>query len=139
MSEIQTIPTLEELAERSGATAEFRTALGEFLRTRRANDRVRYNGGAPAVKVQRAIMQLLAARPELPVESVEVDGASGCSDFRGHLVAHAAGNEHRFRFVWDCAWKARQMGWKTFWGDPDQQRAAQEFGYQCFEVFEELG
>jgi hypothetical protein len=29
-------------------------------------------------------------------------------------------------------------GYTTFWGDPDQQRAAREFGWQCFERFDPM-
>lgn len=129
--------TLEELLSASRATREFRESVLHFAATQKSNDRVAFGRGNPPVKVLRAIMGLLEAEPTLVIDSVQVEGASGCSDYRGKLEVQPAGV--RFRFVWDCAWRAREQGWEDHFGYPDQQRAAREFGYRCFEVFEREG
>jgi hypothetical protein len=135
-----TVPTLDDLLERSSATDTFKSSVRDFAADRKFSEAISASPGSPPVKVLRAIQQLLDEHATLEVASVFVDGRSGCSDFRGHLDAHLAdGTRIRFRFVWDCAWRARQEGWKTFWGDPDQQKAAQVFGYRCFESFELAG
>ena len=131
------IPTLGDLIADSAATDSFRQAVAEFERGGRS-DRIVANAGAPAVKVLRAISQLLAAEPRLPIDSVIVEGRSGCSDFRGTLTARANGEDIRYDFVWDCAWRAEQAGFTTFWGGADQQRAAREFGWDCFQQFERV-
>lgn len=133
-----TIPSIDNLLGSSQATDAFKDAVRGLVQTGSPKDRVVFSHGLPPVKVQRVIAQLLEAEPGARIDAVTVDGTSGCSDFRGLLNVRLAGGEsRRYRFAWDCAWKAHQMGWKTFWGDPDQQRAAREFGYRCFEVFEE--
>jgi hypothetical protein len=140
MTSSVTVPSLDDLLEASAATESFKHAAREFA-TRKAviDDRIAFSPGAPPVKVLRVLQQLLEAEPALVIDAIAVAGQSGCSDFRGELTARLAdGSSRRFRFAWDCAWKARQMGWNTFWGDPDQQKAAQAFGYRCFEVFEPL-
>lgn len=129
------VPTLDDLLSRSAATPAFAADVRAYA-TKSPATRVTANSGAPPVKVLRAISQLLETRPNLAIESVEVHGESGCSDFRGSMKVRVAGAEHRFRFVWDCKWKATQLGWQDMFGDPDQMKAAREYGYQCFEVFE---
>ena len=128
------VPTIETLLERSAATPEFAEAVRAFAGNSRKSDRIQANPGSPPVKVLRVISQLLDQHPDLAVESVQINGASGCGDFTGTLTVEA-NSTHRFRFAWDCQWKASQAGYSTFWGDPDQQRAAREFGYQCFKEF----
>lgn len=131
-----TIPTLAELLAQSAATPEFHAAALEFESTRKPNAHIGYGPGNPPVKVLRAIMGFLEAFPTEPVDRVVVSGASGCSDYRGDIVVTSG--DRRFRFVWDCAWRAKEQGWDTFYGEPDQQRAAQAFGYRCFESFVEV-
>jgi hypothetical protein len=131
------VPTLAQLAAASSATAEFKAALDD-LAAGRHNPRIQFNAGSPPVKVQRLLCKLLETHPGEAIESVEVEGRSGCSDYRGTLHVRGA-RRFTVEFVWDCAWKASQVGYKTFWGDPDQQKAAREFGYQCFERFDEVG
>jgi hypothetical protein len=80
-------------------------------------------------------MKLIESYPELPLESLAVDGLSGCSDFRGSATAEPGGL--RFDFAWDCKWRAEQEGWLDAYGDPDQIRAARTFDYQCFERLEQ--
>jgi hypothetical protein len=36
-------------------------------------------------------------------------------------------------FAWDCRWRAQQQGWVDAFGFPDQIRAADEFGWNCFQ------
>ncbi|HEX2716469.1 MAG TPA: hypothetical protein VHM67_02250 [Gemmatimonadaceae bacterium] len=86
----------------------------------------------PAVKVERVLTQLLAEVGHEPIERVEIDARSGCSDFSGTLEVTVAGTRRTFDFVWDCRWRAEQEGWRDHWGEPDQIRAAREFGWQCF-------
>jgi len=129
------IPTTADLLESSAATSAFKDALLNAESMKSPNDRVRFSRGNPPVKVVRAISGLLEHSPALAIDRVEVSGASGCSDYRGEIVVN--GGERRFRFVWDCAWKASEMGWTDFFGEPDQIRAARTFGYRCFEVLEE--
>lgn len=128
-----TIPTIHELLEASAATEEFKAALRQYESSQQPNPHVAFLRPAPTVKALRAICGLLEQYPELPVSKVEISATSGCSDFRGELVVNG---EQRFAFVWDCAWKARQMGWTDYFGEPDQIRAAKTFGYRCFEKFE---
>jgi hypothetical protein len=87
---------------------------------------------SPAVKVTRVLTQLFAELPDVAIERIEVDARSGCSDFSGTVTIHADGSPRVFEFVWDCRWRAAQAGWLDHWGEPDQIRAAREFGWQCF-------
>lgn len=130
-------PSVETLIDVSAGTSEFKLALRQFMADSQPNRAVRFNRtGNPPIKVLRAILGLLEAQPGLRIESVEVSGASGCSDYRGSIRAFPSGRE--FRFVWDCAWRAREQGWEDHFGYPDQARAAREYGHRCFEVFEEV-
>lgn len=127
---------LRDLAARSRATPAFQAAIETFLHEQRPNDAIRFDEYAPPVKVERTLTQLLARHPELAVERVSVEGASGCAYFRGELHVLAAGEELRIHFHWDCKWKAQQQGWTDCFGFPDQIRAAREFGYDCFRQWE---
>ena len=123
---------LEGLLDESAATPEFRSAF-EAWRRGRDQDRIVVRGYSPDIKVERFLTKLFEALPDEPIESVEIDGRSGCSNFTGHAVLQPGGV--RVEFDWNCAWKAKDAG-LTAYGFPDQQRAAQEFGYDCFRVFE---
>jgi len=127
--------TLTLLLEQSAATDEFRAALAAW-RHRRPQDRIEVLGYAPDIKVERFLTKLFEALPEQVIDSVVVDGRSGCSNFTGEATLEPGGV--RVRFDWDCAWKAKVEG-LTAYGFPDQQRAAMEFGYDCFRVFEVVG
>ncbi|MCB2155226.1 hypothetical protein KQI84_10085 [bacterium] len=133
------VPTIESLLERSAATPEFAEAVRALAAGDTKTELIQANAGAPPVKVLRVISQLLDQHPDLPIESIQLEGQSGCADFIGQLTANANGSSLRIRFNWNCAWKAAEEGMKTFWGDPDQQEAAREFGYQCFKEFETIG
>jgi len=130
-------PALEKFLNESAAVPEFKEAVHAYADSRKPSDQIRANAGAPAVKVLRAITKLLEEFPGEPIESVEIDGSSGCSDFGGTMRV-AGGAVGEINFLWDCAWKADQAGYKDSWGYPDQQRAAAEFGYDCFQVFERI-
>ena len=132
MSDTLVVPTVEELLAASAATAEFRKELLTFSTAQRASSRIQFGPGNPPVKVLRAICGLLENQPTLAVDRVQVDAASGCSDYRGTMTVNGT---DKFQFVWDCRWRAEQEGFKDYFGDPDQIRAARTFGYRCFEVF----
>ena len=128
-----TFPDFESLLAASRATAAFRADLAAFS-SREPSERISVVGPSPRVKVLRAIAQLLHAEPSLSVDRVRVQAVSGCADFVGTMtVTDAAGELHAFDFEWNCEWKARQLGYVDGFGFPDQIRAAQEFGWDCFE------
>lgn len=124
---------IHDLIARSSATPEFRAALEEFLASGRPNEKIAFDARrSPNVKVERTLTRLLEAHPELALESVSIDGNSGCEYYRGTLTAVTADAEHRIEFYWDCKWRAEQQGWRDAFGFADQIRAAREFGYDCF-------
>ncbi|HET8653949.1 MAG TPA: hypothetical protein VFL93_00350 [Longimicrobiaceae bacterium] len=136
MQPIQHPVPLHEPLSRSRASAEFRDAVERFLRTGAPNDRIAFDTySSPPVKVARALTMLLVSHPELETERVAIDGVSGCEFYRGELTAHTAGGARRVSFEWNCKWKALEQGWTDHFGYPDQIRAAQEFGYDCFRVW----
>ncbi len=117
----------------SSATDEFRRDLNAFA-SRQPSDRIHASPQSPRVKVLRAITQLLHAEPTLEIDRVDVRAVSGCADFVGVLTAtDTSGAQHSYDFEWNCEWKAKQLGYVDGFGFPDQIRAAQEFGWQCFE------
>lgn len=128
---------LFELLDASVSVPSFRAAVRSFAATSAPNERILFPAHAPSVKVERALLKILESYPELPIESVQVDGVSGCEYFRGEAVIRAAGEERRIRFDWDCKWKALELGWTDYFGFPDQTRAAREFGHDCFRVWED--
>ena len=94
---------------------------------------------APRVKVLRVITQLIAAQRDLAIDRVRIEGISGCADYRGTVVAEIVDERPRtFAFVWDCAWRAAHEGWVDSRGNPEQVRAAREFGWQCFSVWNDV-
>lgn len=127
---------MDGILERSRATAAFKADLLAF-RGERRSERIEVRGYAPTVKVERVLAQLLASEPHLDVERVTVAGRSGCSDFSGFVTVQTSSGPRTFDFVWDCRWKAEQEGWVDCFGFPDQMRAAREFGWQCFEHWQE--
>lgn len=128
---------LLELLSRSAASDSFRAATREFLRTAQPSADLDFDRRSPPVKVERTLTKLLESYPGLPIERVVIDGASGCEFFRGMATVVAAGRPLQIRFEWNCRWKAEQLGWTDWFGFPDQARAAREFGYDCFRLWEE--
>lgn len=130
---------IHHFLERSAATPEFRDAVLAFVASGTPNDLVRFDHRSPPVKVERVLTKLLASEPATAISAVDVDGASGCEFYRGHARVEVAGGEPRgFRFRWDCRWRAMEEGWTDYFGFPDQMLAAQRFGYDCFQVWEEV-
>jgi len=131
-----TVPTLGELLAGSAASEDFKSAVREFAQHQKKSGAIHFAAGNPPVKVLRAIMGLLEAEPGSALQSVEVTAVSGCSDYRGNVIVN--NGEARYAFVWDCAWKAREMGWNDYFGEPDQIKAARTFGYRCFESYQRV-
>jgi hypothetical protein len=129
---------LDALLDASRATDGFKNDVLRFQRQGRAPS-IATPHHAPPVKVLRVVAQLLAEHPELVVESVRVEGRAGCSDYVGTLQVHTPEGEKRFEFHWCCRWRAELEGWRDYFGFPDQMRAAQEFGWRCFQRWTELG
>jgi hypothetical protein len=123
---------MELILGKSQATDSFKLDVSAFC-AGRAAPRVHVEGFAPRVKVQRVLMQLLANEASLPITRVVVRGRSGCSDFAGEVRVETISETRVYEFVWDCRWRAEQEGWTDCFGLPDQMRAAQEFGWQCFQ------
>lgn len=130
--------SLSEFLQRSNATAAFKDGVASFQRSGMPNERVAFVAFAPPVKVERALIKALEEYADLPIESVEIEGSSGCEYFRGQLTVHAGDGSRQVRFHWDCKWRALQQGWTDYFGFPDQTRAAREFGYDCFREWNEL-
>jgi hypothetical protein len=130
---------IETLLLQSRASDAFRSALGSFLQSGRVNERVAFDRLSPPVKVERALTKVLVEYPDLPIESIEVRGSSGCEFFRGVAVIRTAAEERHVRFNWDCKWRAEQEGWRDYFGFADQGRAAREFGFDCFRTWQEEG
>lgn len=127
---------LSKLLEHSRVSAGFRESVAAFLKDSRPNEGVTFDPYSPPVKVERTLTKLLEAHPELEIERVEIDGASGCEFYRGELRVHTSDGMHRVRFHWDCKWRALQEGWTDYFGFPDQTRAAREFGHDCFRLWQ---
>lgn len=130
-----TVQPLNDLLTASAATADFKESV-RALECGGNHPQVRVGAGVPRVKALRVIQKLLEAEPALAIRTASVEGSSGCSDFVGTLTVNEG--ETRFEFAWDCRWRAEQENMTTWYGQPDQQKAAQIFGYQCFERFERV-
>ena len=125
----------DHLLAHARATAEFRADLASYT-ARKFGDRITASAQSPRVKVLRVIAQLLHSEPTLVVDQVRIEGVSGCADYTGHVtVVEPGGRAHVFEFEWNCEWKALQLGYVDAFGLPDQIRAAEEFGWQCFAVW----
>lgn len=123
---------LQHLLNKSKATREFKDAVLSF--TEGADSPlIRYSDPSPRIKVLRVLMKLLDAFPGVAIDYVNIDGVSRCSSYSGHLMFGP--DNQTIEFSWDCAWKAEQEGYVTWYGAPDQTKAAQDFGYQCFHRF----
>lgn len=133
MAETPVNKPLEALIAQSQATPEFKEAARDLARGG-SPDRIKFNWGSPPVKALRVTKKILESYPDLPIERVEIQGASGCSNFTGSAVIQPG--DLTVRFDWDCRWQAERLGWTDYYGDPDQSRAAREFDYQCFRIFE---
>lgn len=126
---------LKDLLEKSDATESFKRAVRDFSEGKDSK-LIQYSSGSPKIKVLRVLMKLLDECREEPITEVDIQGASSCSSYLGTLTFGP--NNGKIAFNWDCAWKAKQEGLKTWYGAPDQMKAARLFGYQCFERFETI-
>ena len=127
---------LSQLLERSRASEGFRSSVQAFVSDARPNDRVTFDPYSPPVKVERTLTKLLEEHPDLEIERVEIEGASGCEYYRGEMRVNTSAGVRRVRFYWDCKWRALQEGWTDYFGFPDQTRAAREFGHDCFRLWQ---
>ncbi len=124
--------TVAELLDASKATDAFKTAV-RMLEQNKMDGQITFTG--PPVKALRVICKLLETYPDRVIDRVSIKGRSGCSNYTGQAVVSPG--DDVIAFDWDCAWRAGECGWTDFWGNPDQMRAAREYGYQCFRRFEE--
>ncbi|NUO65485.1 MAG: hypothetical protein HOQ11_04275 [Gemmatimonadaceae bacterium] len=118
---------------------EIRALLAQPFGPARSGSALRCARSMPAVKVERVLTMLFSELPDLPIEALEIDARAGCSDFTGHVAVTALGTTRVFEFVWDCRWRAAEEGMLDHWGEPDQIRAAREFGWRCFAHWAERG
>ena len=125
------MPIDTKILARSCATDRFKADVVAFA-SRADVTSITLVRAVPRIKVVRLINQLLHAHPEWVVDRVQVDARSGCSDFVGTAVVEGGGESRVIRFAWDCRWRAEQEGWVDAFGFPDQIRAADEFGWNCF-------
>jgi hypothetical protein len=120
------------LLHASSATPEFRLAVEAFARSGSTSQRVAFAPGAPVIKVERTLTKILGSYSNLPIDSVQINGTSGCDFFRGSALIRTTEDQFCVDFDWNCRWKALQVGWTDYFGYPDQTRAAREFGFDCF-------
>ena len=125
------MPIDTKILTRSCATDRFKSDVIDFA-SRADVPSITLVRAVPRVKVVRLINQLLHAHPEWVVDRLRVDARSGCSDFVGTAVVEGGGQSRVIQFAWDCRWRAEQEGWVDAFGFPDQIRAADEFGWNCF-------
>jgi hypothetical protein len=130
------MPILDYL-ERSASSAAFRSAVEEFVQSGLPSEEVAFDVRCPPVKVERTLIKILEAYPSVPIERVTIDATSGCEFFTGRAEIEAETGTLAVRFEWNCRWKAEQLGWKDWFGFPDQTRAAREFGHDCFRTWRE--
>ena len=126
---------ITELATRSQAAGQFKKALADYMNGKDSGLIV-HSLGAPRVKLLRVLAKLLEEYPDEPISDVSIQASASCSGFSGVLTFGPKAT--KIEFNWDCAWKAAQEGLQTWYGEPDQAKAAQLFGYQCFEQFEKV-
>jgi hypothetical protein len=126
-----------EALERSRTAGPLREAILRLVNGAATGDRIVVGPRCPPVKVERTLTKALLEYPELPVESIEIDATSGCEYFRGRIVLHAPEGSRSAVFDWDCKWRAEREGLRDWFGFPDQARAAREFGWDCFRVWED--
>ncbi len=123
---------LESLLKASKADPTFKQAVLDFAQEK--DSALIKCAPAPRIKILRVLMKLLESFPDEPITEVTIDGRSTCSSYSGRLIFGP--QQKTVRFNWDCHWKAQQEGFTTWYGAPDQSKAAMAFGYQCFEKFE---
>lgn len=129
---------LKNLLTRSRATDAFKCDVAQYVRGGTAT-RIELERAAPIVKIERLLLHLLDALPDLTIERISVRARSGCSDFTGVVrIETADAAVHSFEFTWCCRWRAEQEGYKDYFGFPDQIRAASEFDWRCFKDWRQV-
>ena len=123
---------LQTLLDASKAEDTFKQAVLNFAGGD-DSDLIKSSPGSPRIKLLRVLMKLLEMFPHEVITNVREEGISSCSGYRGMVIFGPEGK--RAEFHWNCYWKAQQEGLKTWYGEPDQSKAARKFGYQCFETF----
>lgn len=126
---------LESILAQSRAAEPFKSAVRSYYANGSA-DRIRVEGIAPKIKVRRVLAQMLSAEANLQIEQIVLSAQSGCSDFVGTVRVRTTSETRVYSFVWDCRWRAEQEGWTDCFGFPDQIRAAEEYGWRCFQRWE---
>jgi hypothetical protein len=129
---IARVPIDTAILSRSCATNRFKADVLAFS-SRAESPSITLVRTVPRIKVIRLINQLLHAHPEWVVDRLRIDGRSGCSDFVGTVTVEGGGETRVVEFAWDCRWRAEEQGWVDAYGFPDQIRAADEFGWNCFQ------
>ena len=79
------VQSLDELLTKSRATDAFKTGVREFAHGK-PHTLIGVNRWQPDVKVLRTICKLLEEHPDHPIERVDIEGASGCSDYVGTMA-----------------------------------------------------
>lgn len=130
------MPIDTQILSRSSASARFKADLASYSAYAEPAT-ITLTRNVPRIKVIRLVNHLLNAHPEWAIERLHIDARSGCSDFVGTVTVEGAGESRSFEFAWDCRWRAEQQGWLDAYGFPDQIRAADEFGWNCFERWQE--
>ena len=130
-------PELASLLTESRATDAFKNDVLRYLETGEA-ERVEIRGYAPRIKVARLLKHVLHSHPELDIDQVSVAGQSGCSDFVGRVELGTPSGFKAFEFHGCCRWRAEEEGWLDYFGFPDQMRAAREFDWRCFKIWNPL-
>ena len=126
------MPIDATILSRSCATSVFKADVVSFA-SRIESPSITLVRAVPRIKVIRLINQLLYAHPEWVIDRLQIDARSGCSDFVGTVTVEGGGETRVVEFAWDCRWRAEQQGWIDCYGFPDQIRAADEFGWDCFQ------
>jgi hypothetical protein len=126
------VPLDSAILSRSCATDRFKADVLAFS-NRTESPSITLVRIVPRIKVIRLINQLLHAHPEWVIDRLQVDARSGCSDFVGTVTVEGGGETRLVEFAWDCRWRAEEQGWVDAYGFPDQIRAADEFGWNCFQ------
>jgi hypothetical protein len=133
---IPPVPIDTRILEHSCASERFKADVLAFA-SRADAPSITLARSVPRIKVIRLVNHLLHAHPEWAIERLHIDARSGCSDFVGTAIVEGAGESRAFEFAWDCRWRAEQQGWVDAYGFPDQIRAADEFGWNCFQQWQE--
>ena len=130
------MPIDATILSRSCATDRFKADVLAFS-SRAESPSVTLVRTVPRIKVIRLINQLLNEHPEWAVDRLKIDARSGCSDFVGTVTVEGGGETRTVEFAWDCRWRAEEQGWVDAYGFPDQIRAADEFGWNCFQRWQQ--